>query len=75
MLAQIPNVITISRIILVVPIGYLLWDDQHMDAFTLMLIAGVSDAFDGHSTLRPRRGWLRETVAGLRTCFRIGETR
>ena len=63
MLAQIPNVITISRIILVVPIGYLLWDDQHMDAFTLMLIAGVSDAFDGF--LARRFNWQSRLGATL----------
>ncbi|NKB99715.1 MAG: CDP-alcohol phosphatidyltransferase family protein [Pseudomonadales bacterium] len=63
MLAQIPNAITILRIFLVGPIGFLLWDDRHMDAFTLMVIAGISDAFDGF--LARRFNWQSRLGATL----------
>lgn len=63
MLAQIPNVITVLRIILVIPIGYLLWQNAHVDAFVLMLVAGVSDALDGF--LARRFQWLSRLGATL----------
>ena len=63
MLAQIPNAITILRIVLVIPIGVLLWQNRHVDAFVLMLIAGVSDALDGF--LARRFNWLSRLGATL----------
>ena len=43
----IPNIITVIRILLVVPISWLLLEGRHVDALFLMVIAGLSDAFDG----------------------------
>ena len=63
MLAQIPNAITILRILLVIPIGILLWQNRHVEAFVLMLIAGVSDALDGF--LARRFNWLSRLGATL----------
>ena len=63
MLAQIPNAITILRIVLVIPIGVLLWQNRHVDAFVLMLIAGLSDALDGF--LARRFNWLSRLGATL----------
>ena len=63
MLAQIPNIITVIRILLVGPIAWLLWENRHMDAFLLMLVAGVSDAFDGF--LARRFNWLSKLGATL----------
>lgn len=63
MLAQIPNVITILRILLVIPIGMLLWQNRHIEAFVLMLIAGISDAFDGF--LARRFDWISPLGATL----------
>jgi len=45
--AQIPNVITVIRILLVVPTAWLLWETRFLDALILMSIAGASDALDG----------------------------
>ena len=59
----IPNIITVLRILLVVPIGFLLWHNRHVDAFLLMVVAGLSDALDGW--LARRFGWLTKLGATL----------
>lgn len=46
-LSQIPNAISVGRIILVVPTAWCLWIGQYVDALVLMAIAGASDAVDG----------------------------
>jgi len=46
-LKYIPNVITIIRIFLVIPIIGAIWNDDYTTAFFLILIAGVSDGVDG----------------------------
>lgn len=63
MLLNLPNVITTLRILLVIPIAWLLWDDRHMDAFVLMVVAAVSDALDG--LLARRFSWTSELGAIL----------
>ena len=45
--SQIPNVITLIRILLVIPTGWLLWNARYPEALVLMAIAGASDALDG----------------------------
>ncbi len=45
--AQIPNVITVVRIVLVVPTGWLLWQGAYVHALVLMVLASTSDALDG----------------------------
>ncbi len=44
---QIPNIITLARIVLVVPTTWLLWEQRYVEGLVLMTIAGLSDAFDG----------------------------
>ncbi|HIP94029.1 MAG TPA: CDP-alcohol phosphatidyltransferase family protein, partial [Leucothrix sp.] len=44
---HIPNIISVLRILLVLPIASLLLDEAWMSAFILIFIAGISDAFDG----------------------------
>ncbi|MDP6374794.1 MAG: CDP-alcohol phosphatidyltransferase family protein [Pseudomonadales bacterium] len=56
MLAQIPNIITIARILLVGPIAWLLWETRYVDVFILVFIAGLSDALDG--VLARHFGWM-----------------
>lgn len=45
--SQIPNVITLLRILLIIPTGWLLWSARYPEALVLMAIAGASDALDG----------------------------
>jgi cardiolipin synthase len=45
--AQIPNLITMIRIVLVAPTGWLLWQGDYILAFVLMAVASASDALDG----------------------------
>lgn len=44
---QIPNLITLMRIVLVAPTTWLLWETRYVEAMVLMSIAGASDAMDG----------------------------
>lgn len=46
-LASIPNVITVLRIVLVLPCAWLLWQAMYVEALILMTVAGASDAVDG----------------------------
>jgi cardiolipin synthase len=52
---QIPNAISVARIILVAPTAWLLLEQRYGAAFVLFLVAGASDALDGH--LAKRFGW------------------
>lgn len=52
---DIPNLITIARIILVLPVVLLLLDENYLGALILFFIAGVSDAVDGY--LAKQYGW------------------
>ncbi len=45
---QIPNVLTICRILLIFPTLWLLVFNQYRDALILLVIAGLSDALDGY---------------------------
>ncbi len=62
-LVHIPNIITILRIVLVGPIAWLLIQGAYVDALVLMVIAGVSDAFDGF--LARRFNWMTRLGATL----------
>ena len=46
-LRQLPNAITVVRVVLVAPCGWLLWQDAVLEALALIAIAGASDAVDG----------------------------
>jgi len=54
-LRQLPNAISVARIILVAPTAWLLLQERYGLAFTLFLVAGLSDALDGQ--LAKRFGW------------------
>ncbi len=49
---QLPNVITVARVLLVAPAAWLLWHDYVTHALVLIAIAGVSDAIDGELARR-----------------------
>ena len=44
---HLPNIISLFRVILVLPIAYFLYDEAWERSFILIFIAGISDAFDG----------------------------
>jgi len=58
---DIPNLISILRIVLVVPIAYYLWYQNYSIALLLFLIGGLSDGLDGF--LARRYHW--ETELGV----------
>ena len=58
---DIPNVISILRIVLVVPLAYFLWSQNYLTALILFLIGGLSDGLDGF--LARRYKW--ETELGV----------
>ncbi len=43
----IPNIITLFRFVLILPIGYFLWQTNFFFALLLFVIAGLSDGIDG----------------------------
>jgi cardiolipin synthase len=61
--AQIPNIITVIRIILVAPTAWLLWYGAYREALVLMAIASASDALDGW--LARQFGWLSHFGAAM----------
>ena len=60
---NVPNLITLARIISVPIVFWLLLSGQNQLAFVLFLVAGVSDAVDGY--LAKRFGWQTELGAYL----------
>ena len=55
MLRHLPNLITFLRIVLVVPVAWLIREQRYEPALILGAIAGASDALDGY--LAKRFGW------------------
>jgi cardiolipin synthase len=62
-LQYLPNLITVVRILLVLPTAWLMWEHRYRDAFMLMAIAGISDALDGF--LARRFNWMSKFGATL----------
>ena len=66
-LKWIPNIISIFRILLILPVLLLIFRSQYQWALLLFLIAGLSDALDGylakHFGWRTRVGALLDPVA------------
>lgn len=60
---DIPNAISIARILLVAPIAYLLLNESYTVALILVVIAAVSDALDGF--LAKRYGWTSQVGSFL----------
>lgn len=52
---DLPNLISVLRIVLVVPVTLLLWQERFTEALYLFALAGFSDALDGY--LAKRYGW------------------
>ncbi|MDO9382455.1 MAG: CDP-alcohol phosphatidyltransferase family protein [Hyphomicrobiaceae bacterium] len=60
---NIPNLISLGRVILVPIVFWLLLQDQTQMAFVLFVVAGISDGVDGF--LAKRYGWTTELGAYL----------
>jgi cardiolipin synthase len=61
--SNLPNIITILRILLVLPTAWFLWESRFLEAFVLMIITGLSDALDGY--LARRFDWMSKLGATL----------
>jgi cardiolipin synthase len=57
-LRQLPNLISVLRILLIAPIAIALWHDELFLTLVLVIAAAVSDALDG--SLARRFGWRSE---------------
>lgn len=73
---HIPNLLTLLRMLLTVPLAWLLRDGRYDAALTIALVAGFSDALDGYLAKRfswqSRLGGLLDPVADkllLVACF------
>lgn len=53
---HLPNIISIIRILLVIPTINYLWQQEYAKALTVFFIAGASDGIDGY--LARRFGWM-----------------
>lgn len=53
---DIPNILTILRILLVAPIVVLIVKERYASAMVLFAVAGISDGLDGY--LAKRNGWI-----------------
>jgi len=62
-LSQLPNAITVLRILLVFPTGWLLLETRYAEALVLMAVAGASDALDGW--MARRFGWMSQFGAAM----------
>ncbi len=60
---HLPNLVSVLRIVLVVPIGWMMLERRYDTALWLVLAAGLSDAFDGW--LARRFGWRSRLGAFL----------
>ncbi|MFQ5643221.1 MAG: CDP-alcohol phosphatidyltransferase family protein [Thiogranum sp.] len=61
--SDIPNLITVGRILLVAPVAWALMAEEYPVALILFFVAGVSDAVDGF--LAKRFGWASRLGALL----------
>jgi len=43
----IPNIITVMRVVLIIPFAYFAWQQNYVAALVIFLIAGISDGLDG----------------------------
>ena len=62
-MSQIPNIITVLRILLVLPTAWFMWNSQFLEAFVLVIVTGLSDALDGY--LARRFNWMSKLGATL----------
>lgn len=52
MIRQLPNLITVARLVLVPPVGWLLWHQDYGIALVVIAVAGLSDFIDGELARR-----------------------
>ncbi len=52
MIRQLPNLITVARLVLVPPVGWLLWHQDYGVALVVIAVAGLSDFIDGELARR-----------------------
>lgn len=60
---DIPNLLTVGRMLLTVPIVFFILNDRYADALLLVIIAGMSDGLDGY--LAKRNHWSTRLGAVL----------
>lgn len=64
---QIPNLLTVLRIVLIAPFSYFLITQHYQSAFLVFVVAGVSDGVDGflarHFNWRSRFGAIADPLA------------
>jgi cardiolipin synthase len=63
LIGQLPNVLTLVRILLVAPIAWAIWTADYRLALLLLVVAGVSDLLDGE--LARRFNWQSEFGATI----------
>ena len=63
--ANIPNFLTVVRIVMALPVGYLFYTGEHQLAFYGFFVAGACDFWDGYFARR----WNQKTVR-VRVWFR-----
>lgn len=75
---HLPNAISMLRVVVVAPIGWLLWEEQWPIALILVAVAGASDGLDGflarHYRWQSRLGGVLDAIADkllLVCCFVI----
>ena len=75
---QIPNLLTICRILVIFPTLWFLYFSQFREAFYLLVIAGISDALDGYLARafdwKTRLGSILDPVADkilIASCFLV----
>lgn len=54
-LRHLPNMITIARIVAILPLAWLMWHKDYKSALLIAFLAGMSDGLDGF--LAKRYGW------------------
>ncbi len=54
-LKHLPNIITIARIVAILPLAWLMWHKDYKAALLIAFLAGLSDGLDGF--LAKRYGW------------------
>ena len=58
-LRYLPNVITIGRMIAVLPLMWLMWQKAYTGALLIAVVAGISDGLDGYLAKKFNwQGWL-----------------
>jgi len=62
-ISQLPNLITVLRILLVLPTAWLLIEALYVETLVLMAVAGASDALDGW--MARRFGWISRFGAAM----------